>query len=265
MLVDKLIHVLKRVYPRYGLRNDDIILASYPKSGNTWIRFIWLNLVSIKELDEKKIDFYTVNGPLNAEYDTHSYGSISYKSLPRIVKTHRLYDNRFSRNKSVYLVRNPGDVMISYFEYKKASVNGFNTTCGISDFIRSDKFGIEKWCMHVKSWKEKANTIVKYESLREDAFDQIKIIMQELKLSNKVKDETIKKAIRNSSFKQMRKLEEKKGRPSSGKKLDKDFKFTRSGNIGEWKDRLSDNDLSYMADMLKRYDLQNYYKMKLFI
>ena len=33
---------IKFVYPRFELRDSDILLASYPKSGNTWMRFIWV-------------------------------------------------------------------------------------------------------------------------------------------------------------------------------------------------------------------------------
>ena len=105
--------VVKKVYPRFGLRDSDIFLASYPKSGNTWVRFIWTNIISVVERGGEKVTFHTVTDELGAEYDVNSYPNEEIECLPRIVKTHKKYNSYiFSKNKSVYLLRNPGDVMI---------------------------------------------------------------------------------------------------------------------------------------------------------
>lgn len=257
----RLIGLIKKVYPRLGLEDDDVILASFPKSGNTWFRFIWLNIVSLLELDGREIDFHIINGSLNAEYDSHSYGSIKYDSLPRIVKTHMTCKDRFLANSNIYLMRNPGDVMISFFEYQQAQKENKNCFDDISPFIRSPQFGIEYWCKHVSGWYGKADFIIKYEGLKKDPFNKIVKILDRLNLYKEIDDSIIKEAIKRSSFEEMRKIEEKKGRPNMAKNFDEGFKFTRKGRLGEWKKRLNHSDIELINKTLKKYDLEHLYTL----
>lgn len=261
MVKQKVVKLIKKIYPRLGLRDSDIILASYPKSGNTWVRFIWLNTVSLLEFDGKEIDFHLINGPLNAEYDSYSYGDISYKSLPRLVKTHLSYDKRFNTNKSIYVVRNPGDVMVSYFEYQKAKKSMNLVINDLSTFLRSNIYGIDSWCSHVKSWTNQADVIISYESLKDDALNEMRRALTKLGIDKDVNDKVISKAIKRSSFTNMRKIEEKKGRPNMKKKFRVGYKFTRKGSTGEWKQKLNNKDISFIRSKIKEYDLSEFYSI----
>ena len=113
----KFINLLKKLNPHYGLSNNDIIFASFPKSGNSWFRFIWYNIISMNELGGKEIYFHNLNSDLGAQYDSHTFGSLDYKILPRLVKTHRVYHKFFSKYNIIFLYRDPRDVMISFFYY----------------------------------------------------------------------------------------------------------------------------------------------------
>lgn len=261
MYKNKIVKLIKKIYPRYGLKYDDIILASYPKSGNTWFRFIWLNIVSLIDLEGEQVDFHIVNGPLNAEYDSHSYGSIKYNCLSRLVKTHMKYDKRFEENRSIYIVRNPGDVMVSFYEYQKAHNTNKPFTNNLSTFINSPEFGIDKWCKHVQSWSYQSEIITKYETLKTDTFNEVKKIINQLNLSENIQDLVIEKAVRRSSFNSMRKIEEMKGRPNMENKFKEDYKFTRKGSTGEWREKINGNDILLIRNKLKEYNLDNLYKI----
>ena len=85
---------------------DDTFLVSYPKSGNTWVRFLLANLIHPNE----KVSFSNINRLLPAP------GVLSKRFLrtlprPRILKSHEPFDARFK--KVIYLVRDPRDVAVS--------------------------------------------------------------------------------------------------------------------------------------------------------
>src|SRR5438552_10132696 len=81
-----------RVYP------DDTFIVSYPKSGNTWTRFLVANLVHPQEpmtlvMADRMI-------PL---VDGHSRKHFKRMSRPRIIKSHYPFDPNYKR--VVYVVR----------------------------------------------------------------------------------------------------------------------------------------------------------------
>lgn len=254
MFKQKGVNLIKKIYPKYGLKDSDIIFASFPKSGNTWLRFIWSNIISQMEMDGKEVDFHLINkGLLDAEYDTHSYGEFEYECLPRLVKTHREYDQRFKDFKKIYLYRHPGDVMVSYYEYNKAQKNSNFLEKGISDFIRDSKFGVPAWQNHVENWLEQADVVIKYEEMKKDAFEVMKKIIDTFDITN-IDENIINKAIQKSSFTNMQNIEERKGRPSRDEgKFDKNFRFVRKGSVGDWENRMNPNDVEYIKKKSRNY------------
>ena len=105
---------LVSVYRKEALKIffDDIFLVSYPKSGNTWVRFLLANL--LKEGDEL-IDFKSAIKYV-PEIGIHNDELVNLKR-PRIIKSHELYNAKYP--KVVYIVRDPRDVYVSYFHYLK--------------------------------------------------------------------------------------------------------------------------------------------------
>ena len=253
------VRAAQKVYPRLGLRDSDIILASFPKSGNTWMRFIWANIVSLLEFDGKEVDFNDVNSELGSEYDTAQYGSVKFDCLPRLVKTHKKYDDQvFGKNIAVYLVRHPGDVMVSYFKYRKALNSKDNIHSSFHNFIRDEKYGITAWCKHVEGWINKDVVVVKYENLKKSEVEVIDNILNQIIHNIYVPDGILKEAVYRSSFDNMRRIEEEKGRPRD-KEFDRDFRFVRKGQTGQWKDVLSLEDKSYLSCIIEQYGLTELY------
>lgn len=260
MIKNRFISLIKRIYPRFGLRDDDVILASFPKSGNTWVRFMWFNIVSQIDLDGKEIDFFTISNSLNANYDGHKYGDTEFYCLPRLVKTHMQYDARFRKNKAIYIWRDPRDALISYYEYMRGEFNRSDLKT-LKQFIKSE-YGIEKWCIHINSWINNADVIISYKSLKIDTKSVLFNALNELDLGH-IDSNVIEEAIYRSRFENMRKIEEIKGRPYPEKRSsESEYKFLRKGKIGEWKERLDIEDQQYISEIVSRHNLDYFLKNK---
>ena len=94
------------VYP------DDTFVVSYPRSGNTWTRFLIANLV----YPEKNVGFTNIEKLIP---DTSSQSNRALKSTPRprIIKTHEYFDHRY--RKVIYIVRDPRDVALSDYDFQR--------------------------------------------------------------------------------------------------------------------------------------------------
>ena len=64
------------------LRKDDVILAAYPKTGSTWVRFMLCNLISLNEWNGKIVDFETLNDTLISFGQGRLTQEWPYRSLP---------------------------------------------------------------------------------------------------------------------------------------------------------------------------------------
>lgn len=149
--------------------NDDVMLVSYPRSGNTWARFLLGNLLQ----PSAAVTFRSVHDIIPDIYMT-SDSSLSRRSTPRILKSHEYFDARYPR--VIYLVRDPRDVAASYRRYL---VRQGNIEPGMPEetFVRAfvdgalDTFG--SWREHVSGWITARRghddfLWVRYEDLLED-------------------------------------------------------------------------------------------------
>jgi estrone sulfotransferase len=227
---------------------DDTFIVSYPKSGNTWVRFIIANLIYG---EEEEINFHKAKQFI-PDFEVH-HQDIENLNRPRILKSHSLYNPSFG--KVVYIVRDVRDVYISYFYYLKNKLPENKT---ISEFIREIDTKEGGWARHINSWiqnKSKNILIVKYENLLNNTFLEIKTIVEFMGLS--FGNEKIRQAIAKSSFENMKKIEQTSGRPFLSEEAEKlSATFVRSGKKGEWKKKLNKADSQYLLNK-HRLDLEN--------
>ena len=253
------LRVVKTAYPSYGLRSSDVILGAFPKSGSTWIRFILANLISLRELEGVEVNYHLINGPLVAAYDSHRFPTIPYSSIPRFVVTHLPYRRRrFGRYRSLHLLRNPGDTMVSLYEYIKARTDKHRFRGSFSDLLRDPKRGVAAWCAHVRSWRPAADATITFEDLQRDAPTAIASVFTALEIGLPPRS-VLDQAIERSSFQAIRTVEEEKGLDARARgHLATGFRFARRGIVGEWREAFTADDLRFLNHSLERGGLAEF-------
>jgi hypothetical protein len=218
------------------IRKDDIFLVSYPKSGNTWLRFILANLTSNEEItfrniDEVVPDIYTSAKKVNA------------LSSPRFIKVHYDWLEKFP--KSIYIVRDYRDVLVSYYHYHLGT-GEFNGN--FSEYIRkvNELHPFGSWKDHTgkalafrKTNPEKI-LFLRYEDLLRHPEKEIEKIISFAGIQPK---RSVKEIISLTDFTALQNTEKKSG----SEFMDRSGKnFFREGRSGSWKDNFSKEDLDFV-------------------
>jgi hypothetical protein len=235
MSLDRQSKQRKEVEREFAYRPDDVVLASYPKSGSSWVRFILANLIA----PESEADFLATQLLVpEISRNAMKHHAIDFEKLPspRIMRTHAL---RFPEcPRAIYLLRDGRDVMVSfYFHHKK-----FHAFAGtFLDFLRSDVRTAE-WDEHVASWlfenpPRDGICVVRYEELLTDTFSGIKMMIEFSGLQSS--DEQLRRAIERSTFDKMKAAEEKKGLGYT-QTGDATIAFVRKGESGNWREYFGD-------------------------
>jgi hypothetical protein len=229
---------LDRAGHRFTIYDDDTFLVSYPKSGNTWVRFLLANLLYPNET----VGFANINRLLPAP------GASSKRFLrslprPRILKSHEPFEVRF--RKVIYLVRDPRDVAVSeyHFDLKKRYIESeVSLEEFVKRFIAGTTSSYGSWWEHAASWiaarqGNPAFLLVRYEDLLSDSIPELAKIADFLGIL--AGPEGLQAAIERSAADRMRKLEQQQSDKWTGtKNTRKEIPFVRSAAAGGWKDAL---------------------------
>lgn len=219
---------------------DDVFLVSYPKSGNTWLRFLVGNLVN----PHPPVTFANIESRVSSIY-LNPESRLRRLQRPRILKSHECFVPQYKR--VIYLVRDPRDVCISYYHYlikyrelpEKYSMEDF-----VARFVQDDfegQFG--PWGDHVMSWlsaqrSRAAFLLLRYRDLLRDPSRALAQVAQFLGMD--ASPQELAEAIDLSSAKRMRDLEKLQSRQwISTKKSRQDLPFVRAAVSDQWKSALS--------------------------
>jgi len=235
-------YMIKRIAdPDYSFKveENDVFLISYPKSGNTWMRFLLANI-----LTDEKINLFNLGRIIPDIYrDTRE--DILNKVKPKIFKTHSYFRAKYSKNKIIYLVRDPRDVAVSYyFYYKKTKKVNIEFGSFFQKFMEGEIDDYGTWAENVGSWigsKESSGNflIVRYEDMLKDTLKEIKRVGEFLNLD--VEEAKFKEAINRSSFNKLKREETiNHNQVLYLKDTDKKISFFRSGKKKQWIDFLSE-------------------------
>jgi hypothetical protein len=219
---------------------DDIFLTSYPRSGNTWTRFLVGNLVHTEEA----VTFLNVERLVP---DMYKHGDYYMRHLPRprILKSHEVFDPRYK--KIIYIVRDPRDVAISnyHWEMKQRAVkDGVPIEEFLPDWIGGkvwDRLG--NWGDHVTSWLSTRGdrpgfVMLRYEDLIEDPARELVKVANLLGIEPS--PERLARAADLSSADRMRQLEQTQGKKWVQTRYTRQDKpFVRKAASGGWKAVLS--------------------------
>ncbi|XP_061981121.1 cytosolic sulfotransferase 15-like [Populus nigra] len=241
--------------------DTDIILASMPKSGTTWLKALTFSVVNRNIYSPKESPLLTT--PPHElvrffEIDLYSKNQLpDLKQLPspRICSCHSHYETlpqsiRDSGCKIVYMCRNPLDQVVSYFHFsRKFKRENVKPLSSIDEGFDNVCLGIQSygpfWDTVLGYWKaslERPDKVLflKYEDLKEDIISNLKKIAEFLGIPFTDKEEkegVIEEISRLCSFDNLRNLEVNKnsvrpsGLPNSS--------FFRKGEVGDWENYMS--------------------------
>jgi hypothetical protein len=265
-------------------------LASYPKSGNTWMRLFLHNLLHPKETahDINEIHDLTpdsvaqhwyrdlLDRPLD-EISLEAQAGVRGAAQARIAagaaglvfaKTHAAYVtdlgypsiNSAVTAGAIYIVRNPLDVVVSYAYHIGVDIDRtialMNTRQRRVQNRGRAYEPVGSWSENVSSWTRKSHSalfVARYEDMLErpeESFGKL----GEFLLARPSRTELVA-AIEKSSFSRLREQEEAHGfreQPTA------EGRFFREGRIGGWKERLSSDQVAAIVahhrEQMARFD-----------
>jgi hypothetical protein len=233
-----------------GLRDDDILLSSFPRSGNTWVRFVVANYISHRYLNGQQVTFPIVDTLMPELGANNLFKKWSFASVPRIVKTHRPYAFMFSKCMKIGVIRDARDVMVSYYNFLTLRDQPI-WEGNFHSFIRSKRFGLTRWFEHTNSWAKHWDIILQYENLRKSSVSEFGRLFCWLGIS--ISDAELEEVLSRSTFQSVRKQEEVA--PPVRLQSDSRFRFARSGRTMQWPAYFSEGDLEYFRRLQKKYNL----------
>src|SRR5207244_8991233 len=194
------------VYP------DDTFIVSYPRSGNTWTRFLVANLV----YPEQPVTFANIER-LIPDCEAMSSRYVKRVPRPRIIKSHEDFHPRSKR--VIYIVRDPRDVALSYYDFSRKYrhiEDSYPLTRFVSDFVAGRLSSVDwvTWGENVSSWFYTRNGRPEFLLLRYK--DMLSNMESELTkaarfLNIEPTSDRLASAIERSSAERMRSLEATQG------------------------------------------------------
>jgi hypothetical protein len=231
-------------------RHDDLYLVSYPKSGVTWLSFLMANIHLKMGGITREVNFYNINDFVPDIHSSRTLsGDIRFFPWHRTIKSHSAFNPFYQ--KVIYLVRDPRDVMVSYYFFLKG-LGDFDGS--LSELIHSRLLGITAWCKHVQSWIESTPVsvnidFIRYEDLKADTRNVLNRVYQHL--GYKIPDDILAESIEVASFENMKKLE--KFYDFGGDMRFPDLEFVRKGQSAGYKLDLSEEDINYINKTAMRW------------
>mgnify|MGYP001483910644 FL=1 len=224
-----------------------IWVASYPKSGNTWVRSIISSLIYTKDgifdfSSIKKIDQYPQRRFL--EYFTQDYNNIheikkhwitsqeriNLDTKIKFFKTHHLnckvdnypFTNKECTRATIYIVRDPRNLIDSISNHFSKSIEESKKFLLTSKILSPGKeielrggnviTYLGSWKEHYKFWtKDNENLlIIRYEDLVKNIHHEIDKIVKFLKnfINFEISDTKKENIIKSTSFEALKKIEE---------------------------------------------------------
>ncbi|XP_077423036.1 cytosolic sulfotransferase 3-like [Vanacampus margaritifer] len=237
----------------FKAKPDDIVIATYPKSGTTWACYLLDRIYFGKTHPEKEtsLPLFLRVPYLEQSVPGHPKGKDLIDQLtitPRLIKTHLpvqfVPETFWEQNcKIIYVARNPKDVAVSHFHFSHMSSahpdpgdwNGF-----LQRFMQG-KMAYGAWHEHVVGWWEKKQTYpnlhyIFYEDLSENLGRETDELCGFLGVSLSAEQkESIMTAVKFDNMKDNNLTNFTNG-PLMNLKVSP---FMRKGKVGDWKNHFT--------------------------
>jgi len=220
---------------------DDTFIVSYPRSGNTWTRFLVANLL----YPGQPVTFANIER-LIPDIDLNSKRFLNRLPRPRVLKSHEYFDRRYSQ--LVYIVRDPRDVALSFYHfYMKLGriADGYSIEQYVARFLTREFDIYGCWGENVASWlatryNSRGFLLLRYEDMIDQPCRELARVAAFLGLE--ADSERLWRAVERSSAENMRRMEKSQSDVwVVTKKARKDIPFVGFASAGQWKSGLPES------------------------
>lgn len=240
-----------RLYRRLG--DADAALASYPKAGRTWLRYIIANYLNECFGLGVAVDLHTVfqiipNLDLDPKRGLPAWQFDSVEGAPLIVVSHGRFNRlRFGTLPLIFMVRDPRDLMVSAYHHQTQQKHRFHGS--MSEFLREPEMGIDDLIDYMNGFGQalgsRHNIVISYEALSARPMDEMTRLMKFLGVA--VDQEKLASAIEASRFEQMQESEIATGIPGHDyDRTNPNGLRVRKGKVGSFRDDLSEADIAFI-------------------
>uniref|UniRef100_A0A672HZI2 Sulfotransferase n=1 Tax=Salarias fasciatus TaxID=181472 RepID=A0A672HZI2_SALFA len=237
----------------FQARPDDILIATYPKAGTTWVSYI-LELLYFGQTSPERqttmpiyerVPFLELTFP---NMDSGTDLADQLPTTPRLIKTH--YPVQFvpksfweQNCRMIYVGRNAKDNLVSYFHFERMNFSQPEPGDWNSYLQRfmEGKMVFGSWYDHVNGWWKKKQTYSNlhymfYEDLAEDTGREIDKLCSFLGLSPSAEEKT--RVMSGVTFDNMKNnaMTNYSTDPSMDFKISS---FMRKGKVGDWKNHFT--------------------------
>ncbi len=256
-------------------------IASYPKSGNTWVRMFINAYVSgfpidinsgfqyalgdnnkivfqccatkpvdiLTELEQVYIRPAALVALLNMSMSKHvclktHHAKVKVEDMP-------LIPPKLSAG-GVYIVRDPRDIAISFADHMGEPIDKIIKCMNMREYMAVHKISklihvLVTWSLHVISWTSKnvdvPIEVIRYEDMLEKTSETFRKIVKALGFSE-INEERFNFALEQTKFSNLKAMEEKEGFREKGA----GDKFFRVGKAEQWKDILTKKQIKQIEE-----------------
>lgn len=256
----------------FEVQNEDIFVASFPKSGTTWLQEIVYLLFHPQETEEDQKEFQQQKKMDESDLmeNKFPYLEYPYPGLPVIEKRkgqRRLIKTHLSRNllpvgiwqsqgsKIIYIHRDPRDVIVSYYYFARM-FSQLNYQGSLKDFawqmmLNKVPYGpyfdhLDGYLSHAKTHPDKV-LVINYEEMKKDPKKQIEKVAKFLKVE--ANPELCERIAQKTTFEAM------KANPNTnyshwdlwGLRNANESEFMRKGQVGDFKNNF-DEELTSLVE-----------------
>lgn len=265
-------------------------LASYPKSGNTWLRVFLANYifnmpepVSVNDIHKigvgdattqiyRKVVGYSFDpfNPANTVKIRAPFfeALVANKADVNLVKTHNQNARAFGvdliisrlTKAAIYVIRDPRDMIISYASHHGLTIeDGIVAINSVDNATAGDEKNVHqflgRWSEHVTSWtrtKKFPVLTIRYEDMLIRPEKTFTSVVRRIGMP--VEQARLERSIEFSSFNRLRKQEEETGFTENSEHQER---FFRKGTSGQWRNELTPHQISRIetdhAKIMKRH------------
>lgn len=254
--------------------DTDIVLATLPKSGTTWLKALAFAIVNRKHFDScsNSHPLLTCN-PHDLvpffEYKVYAgdqLPDLSNLPQPRLFGTHIPFASlpnsiKISRCRVVYICRNPFDTFISSWHFLNKSMPGSQPPLSLEEAFEMYCKGVigfgPFWDHMLGYWKESIERphkvlFLQYEEMKEDIILQVKKLAEFTGYPFSLEEErdgVVEKIVKLCSFENLKELEVNKSGKSI-KYFENKYLF-RKGEVGDWVNYLSPQMVEQLTQVME--------------